>query len=122
RIEQRVQPLSRVGCYVPGGRYPLPSTLLMTVIPARVAGVQEIVVACPRPAPAVLCAALEAGATQVLRIGGAQAIAALAYGTETIPRVDKIVGPGSAWVAAAKALVSADCPIDFQAGPSEIVV
>src|SRR6185295_17306671 len=87
-VEQRVQPLRRVGCYVPGGRYPLPSTLLMTAVPARVAGVREVVVACPRPAPAVLCAAVEAGATQVLRIGGAQAIAAMAYGTASIPRVD----------------------------------
>ncbi len=121
-VEQRVQPLARVGCYVPGGRYPLPSTVLMTAVPARVAGVREIVVACPRPTPAVLCAAVEAGATQVLRIGGAQAIAALAYGTESIPRVDKIVGPGNAWVAAAKAIVSTTCPIDFQAGPSEIVI
>jgi histidinol dehydrogenase len=94
----------------------------MTVVPARVAGVGEIVVTCPRPAPAVCCAALEAGATRVLRIGGAQAIAALAYGTASIPRVDKIVGPGNAWVAAAKTLVAADCGIDFHAGPSEIVV
>jgi histidinol dehydrogenase len=122
RVEQRVQPLARVGCYVPGGRYPLPSTLLMTALPAQVAGVREIVVACPRPAPAVLCAAVEAGVTRVLRIGGAQAVAALAYGTESIAPVDKIVGPGNAWVAAAKTLVSSDCPIDFQAGPSEIVV
>jgi len=122
RIEQRVQPLRRVGCYVPGGRYPLPSTLLMTVVPARAAGVKEVIVACPNPAPAVLCAAVEAGASRVLRIGGAQAVAALAYGTAAIPRVDKIVGPGNAWVAAAKGLVSADCGIDFHAGPSEIVV
>jgi histidinol dehydrogenase len=107
---------------VPGGRYPLPSTLLMTALPAQVAGVREIVVACPRPAPAVLCAAVEAGVTSVLRIGGAQAVAALAYGTESIAAVDKIVGPGNAWVAAAKTLVSSDCPIDFQAGPSEIVI
>ena len=122
QIEQRVEPLARVGCYVPGGRYPLPSTLLMTAVPAQTAGVQEIVVACPRPAPAVLCAALEAGATRVLQIGGAQAVAALAYGTKSIPRVDKIVGPGNAWVAAAKAQVSADCAIDFHAGPTEIVI
>jgi histidinol dehydrogenase len=122
RIEQRVQPLSRVGCYVPGGRYPLPSTLLMTVVPARVAGVREIVVVCPRPEPVVLAAALEAGATEVYAIGGAQAIGALAYGTRSIGRVDKIVGPGNAWVAAAKALVSRDCAIDLHAGPSEIVV
>ena len=121
-ISQRVEPLAQVGCYVPGGRYPLPSTLLMTVAPASIAGVADITVACPRPAPAVLCAALEAGATRVLRIGGAQAIAALAYGTTSIARVDKIVGPGNAWVAAAKSYVSRDCAIDFHAGPSEIVI
>jgi histidinol dehydrogenase len=122
RVEQRVEPLARIGCYVPGGRYPLPSTVLMTVVPARIAGVPDITVACPRPAPVVLCAALEAGAARVLRIGGAQAIAALAYGTRSIARVDKIIGPGNAWVAAAKAIVAADCAIDFHAGPSEIVV
>jgi histidinol dehydrogenase len=122
RVEQHVQPLARVGCYVPGGRYPLPSTLLMTVVPARVAGVGEVVVVCPRPAPVVLAAALEAGASALIPIGGAQAIAALAYGTRSIERVDKIVGPGNAWVAAAKALVSRDCAIDLHAGPSEIVV
>ena len=121
-IEQRVEPLGRVGCYVPGGRYPLPSTLLMTVVPARVAGVHDITVVCPRPAPEVLCAAREAGATRVLGIGGAQAIAALAYGTASIARVDKIAGPGNAWVAAAKSLVSGECAIDMHAGPSEIVV
>jgi histidinol dehydrogenase len=122
RVEQRSQPLASVGCYVPGGRYPLPSTVVMTVTPAVVAGVKNITVACPRPHPAVLYAALEAGATRVLRIGGAQAIAALAYGTRSIEKVDKIAGPGNAWVAAAKALVSQDCTIDFQAGPSEIVI
>jgi histidinol dehydrogenase len=122
RVEQRVQPLERVGCYVPGGRYPLPSTVVMTVTPAVVAGVGDITLACPWPHPAVLCAALEAGATRVLRAGGAQAIAALAYGTRSIARVDKIAGPGNAWVAAAKTLVSRDCAIDFQAGPSEIVI
>ena len=121
-IEQRVTPLDRVGCYVPAGRYPLPSSLLMTAIPARVAGVREIVAVCPRPDATVMCAALEAGVTRLLRLGGAQAIAALAYGTRTIPKVDKIVGPGSAYVAAAKALVAADCAIDFFAGPSEILV
>jgi histidinol dehydrogenase len=122
RIEQRVQPLARVGCYVPGGRYPLPSTLVMTAVPALVAGVREVIVVCPRPAPVVLAAALEVGITELWTIGGAQAIGALAYGTETIGRVDKIVGPGNQWVAAAKALVSRDCPIDLHAGPSEIVV
>ena len=119
---QKTQAFARVGCYVPGGRYPLPSTLLMTVVPARVAGVPETIVVCPRPAPAVLAAAVEAGATRVLRIGGAQAVAALAYGTRSIAAVDKIVGPGNAWVAAAKTLVSAHCAIDFHAGPSEIVI
>jgi histidinol dehydrogenase len=121
-IAQRVTPLDRVGCYVPGGRYPLPSSLLMTAIPARVAGVREIIAACPRPDAAVLCAALEAGVTRLLRLGGAHAIAAFAYGTETVPKVDKIVGPGNAYVAAAKAFVAADCAIDFFAGPSEILV
>jgi len=121
-VQQRVTPLDRVGCYVPGGRYPLPSSLLMTAIPARVAGVAEILVACPRPEPAVMAAALEAGVSRLFRIGGAHAIAALAYGTPTIPRVDKIVGPGNRYVAAAKARVAADCAIDFYAGPTEIVI
>jgi histidinol dehydrogenase len=121
-IEQRVEPIERVGCYVPGGRFPLPSSLLMTAVPARVAGVREVVVACPRPAPAVMAAALEAGVSRLFRMGGAHAIAALAYGTETVPRVDKIVGPGNRFVAAAKAQVAGDCAIDFRAGPTEIVV
>ncbi len=122
RIAQRVTPLDRVGCYVPGGRYPLPSSLLMTAIPARVAGVREVIAVCPKPDPTVMFAALEAGVTSLLRVGGAHAIAALAYGTRTVPRVDKIVGPGSAYVASAKALVAADCAIDFFAGPSEILI
>ncbi|MBI4887215.1 MAG: histidinol dehydrogenase [Acidobacteria bacterium] len=121
-VEQRVIPLDRVGCYVPAGRYPLPSSLLMTALPAAAAGVRDIIVACPRPAPVVMAAALEAGITRMFRVGGAHAIAALAYGTETVPRVDKIVGPGSRYVAAAKALVAADCGIDFYAGPTEIVI
>jgi histidinol dehydrogenase len=121
-VEQRVEPLARVGCYAPGGRFPLPSSLLMTAIPARVAGVGEIIAVCPRPEPAVMAAALESGVTRLFRVGGAHAIAALAYGTSTIPRVDKIVGPGNRWVAAAKAYVAADCAIDFYAGPTEIVV
>jgi histidinol dehydrogenase len=121
-VEQRVEPLARVGCYVPAGRFPLPSSLLMTAVPARVAGVKEIVVMCPRPDAVVMAAALEAGVSRVFRIGGAHAIAALAYGTGTIPRVDKIVGPGNRYVAAAKAIVAADCAIDFYAGPTEIVV
>ena len=121
-IEQRVTPLDRVGCYVPGGRYPLPSSLLMTTIPAKVAGVSEILVACPNPAPAVLAAAMEAKVTRLFKMGGAHAIGAFAYGTKTVPAVDKIVGPGSAYVSAAKAYVAADCPIDFYAGPTEIVI
>jgi len=121
-VEQRVMPLDRVGCYVPGGRYPLPSSLLMTAIPARVAGVPEVIVACPRPAPVVMAAARAAGVTKLFRMGGAHAIAAFAYGTATVPRVDKIVGPGNKYVAAAKALVAGDCAIDFYAGPTEIVI
>lgn len=121
-VEQRVTPLDRVGCYVPGGRYPLPSSLLMTAIPARAAGVSEVIVACPRPAPVVLAAARIAGVDRLFRMGGAHAIAALAYGTRSVPRVDKIVGPGNRYVAAAKAQVASDCAIDFYAGPSEIVI
>jgi histidinol dehydrogenase len=121
-VEQRVVPLDRVGCYVPGGRYPLPSSLLMTAIPAVAAGVRDVVAVCPRPEPVVMAAALEAGVSRLFRLGGAHAIAALAYGTESVPRVDKIVGPGNRWVAAAKALVASDCGIDFYAGPSEILL
>jgi histidinol dehydrogenase len=121
-VEQRVVPLDRVGCYVPGGRYPLPSSLLMTAIPAAAAGVREIIAVCPRPEPVVMAAALEAGISRLFRLGGAHAIAALAYGTERVPRVDKIVGPGNRYVAAAKALVASDCGIDFYAGPTEIVI
>jgi histidinol dehydrogenase len=121
-VEQRIVPLDRVGCYVPGGRYPLPSSLLMTAIPAAAAGVGEVVVVCPRPEPVVMAAALEAGVSRLFRLGGAQAIAALAYGTASVPRVDKIVGPGNRFVAAAKALIAADCGIDFFAGPTEILI
>ena len=121
-VEQRVTPLDRVGCYVPGGRYPLPSSLLMTAIPARAAGVPEVIVACPRPEPIVMAAARAAGVHRLFRMGGAQAISAMAYGTETVPRVDKIVGPGNRYVAAAKAMIAADCAIDFYAGPTEIVI
>ncbi len=120
-LGQIVRPLEAVGCYVPGGRYPLPSTLLMTVIPAQVAGVPRICVVTPRPQPATLAAAALLGVREVYRCGGAQAIAALAYGTETIPRVDKIVGPGNSFVTAAKKLVSSDCAIDMLAGPTEAV-
>src|SRR5437868_7875573 len=121
-VGQLVRPLDSVGCYVPGGRYPLVSTLLMTVIPAQVAGVKNIRVVSPRPKREVLAAAAKLGMREVYRVGGAQAIAALAYGTETIPRVDKIVGPGNRWVTAAKLLVSGHVAIDLPAGPSEVLV
>ena len=119
---QRVLPVGSAGCYVPSGRHPLPSTLLMTVIPAQVAGVERIVVVSPKPAPETLAAAHLLGITEFYRIGGAHAIAALAYGTATIARVDKIVGPGNLYVTAAKRLVAFDCAIDMLAGPTEIVV
>jgi histidinol dehydrogenase len=119
---QIVRPLESVGCYVPGGRYPLPSTLLMTVTPARVAGVERIVVCSPKPARETMAAAWLAGVTEFYRVGGAQAIAAIAYGTDSIARVNKIVGPGNLYVTAAKMLVSSDCGIDMPAGPTEIVV
>jgi histidinol dehydrogenase len=121
-VGQLVRPLESVGCYVPGGRYPLPSTVLMTVIPAQVAGVRQIRVASPRPAQTTLAAAAFLGVREFYRVGGAQAIAALAYGTEEIPRVDKIVGPGNRYVTAAKKLVAFDCAIEFLAGPTEAVV
>ena len=119
---QMVRPLGSVGCYVPGGRYPLPSTLLMTVTPAQVAGVERIVVCSPKPAKETMAAAWLAGVTEFYRVGGAQAIAAMAYGTETVRRVDKIVGPGNLYVTAAKVMVAAECGIDMPAGPTEIVV
>jgi histidinol dehydrogenase len=121
-VSQVVRPLERVACYVPGGRFPLPSTVLMSVIPAQVAGVREILVTSPNPAPAVLLAASMLGVTGIYRLGGAQAVAAFAYGTESVPRVEKIVGPGNRYVAAAKKLVAGECGIDFVAGPSELVV
>jgi histidinol dehydrogenase len=121
-LGQVVRPLHSVGCYVPGGRYPLPSTMLMTVIPARVAGVAEIRVVSPRPAQETLAAAHFLGVTDFYRVGGAQAVAALAYGTKSVPRVEKIVGPGNLFVTAAKKLVAFDCSIDFLAGPTEVVI
>lgn len=119
---QLVRPLGSAGCYVPSGRHPLPSTLLMTAIPAQVAGVERIVVVSPKPAQETLAAAHLLGMTEFYRAGGAHAIAALAYGTEAIARVDKIVGPGNLYVTAAKRLVAFDCAIDMLAGPTEIVV
>jgi histidinol dehydrogenase len=122
RVGQRVTPLGTIGCYIPGGRFSLFSTLLMTAIPAQVAGVKRIVVACPKPSPALLAAAEILGVTEIARMGGAQAIGALAYGTQSIPRVDKICGPGNRYVTAAKRIVSNDCAIDMPAGPTEVLI
>jgi histidinol dehydrogenase len=121
-LGQRILPLEAVGCYVPGGRYPLVSTLLMTAIPAQVAGVDRVCVVSPRPQADMLAAAAMLGIREVYRVGGAQAIAALSYGTKSIPRVDKLVGPGNLYVTAAKKLVAFDCSIDFLAGPTEVAV
>ena len=120
-VGQIVRPLESVGCYVPGGRYPLVSTLLMTVIPAQVAGVRNVRVVSPRPSAEVLAGGAMLGVREFYRVGGAQAVAALAYGSDSIPRVDKIMGPGNAYVTVAKKLVSFDCAIDFLAGPTEAV-
>jgi histidinol dehydrogenase len=117
---QIVRPLASVGCYVPGGRFPLPSTLFMTVTPAQVAGVERIVVCSPKPAKETLAAAYLADVPEFYRIGGAQAVAAMAYGTESLARVEKIVGPGNLYVTAAKRKVQDDCGIDMPAGPTEI--
>jgi histidinol dehydrogenase len=117
-----VRPLSAVGCYVPSGRYPLPSTLLMTAVLAQTAGVPRICVTSPKPSPEILGCAHLLGITEVYRVGGAQAIAAMAFGTETIARVDRIVGPGNAYVATAKKLLAGDVGIDFVAGPTEILI
>jgi histidinol dehydrogenase len=121
-LELRLRPLARVGLYVPGGTARYPSSVLMTAVPARVAAVAEVVMATPSPSPEVLHAAQVAGVDRVFAIGGAQAVAALAYGTESVPRVDKIVGPGNAYVAAAKRLVFGDVDIDQVAGPSEVLI
>jgi histidinol dehydrogenase len=121
-VSQIVRPIESVGCYIPGGRFALVSTLLMTVIPAQIAGVKHITVVCPKPNDELLAAAHLLGISHILRVGGAQAIAALAYGTKNIYRVDKIFGPGNRFVTAAKQLVSSDCAIDLPAGPTEAIV
>ena len=122
RISQRVSPIESIGCYIPGGHFSLVSTLVMTAVPAQVAGVSRIVAVFPGPNPQLLAVADLLGITEIARIGGAQAIAALAYGTNSIPRVDKIFGPGNKYVTAAKQLVSSDCAIDLPAGPTEAIV
>jgi histidinol dehydrogenase len=122
RLGSIVRPLESMGAYIPAGRYPLPSTLLMTVIPAQVAGVRTICVTSPHPSAEILAAAKLLGVEKIFRVGGAQAIAALAFGTATIPKVDRIVGPGNIYVAAAKKLLAGEVGIDFVAGPTEIVI
>jgi histidinol dehydrogenase len=122
RIGQIVRPIETVGSYIPGGRHALVSTLVMTLVPAKVAGVKRVVVVCPRPNAELLAAASLLGVAEIARMGGAQAIAALAYGTKSIPRVEKIFGPGNRYVTAAKQLVSGSCAIDLPAGPTEAVV
>ena len=122
KISQRVSPVESIGCYIPGGRFSLVSTLVMTAVPAKVAGVSRIIAVCPRPNPELLATASLLGVERVARVGGAQAIAALAYGTKSIPRVEKIFGPGNKYVTAAKQLVSSDCAIDMPAGPTEAIV
>lgn len=119
---QMVRPLEAVGCYVPAGRYPLPSTLLMTVIPAQVAGVPTVCVTSPKVVPEIYATASLLGVERMFQIGGAQAIAAFAYGTQSVPKADRIVGPGNIYVAAAKKLLAGEVGIDFVAGPTEILI
>ncbi len=122
QLGQIVRPIEAAGCYIPSGRYPLPSTLLMTAVPAQAAGVTRIVVTTPNPSPEILGCAHMLGLTDVFRVGGAQAIGAMAFGTESVPKVDRIVGPGNVYVAAAKKLLAGETGIDFIAGPTEILI
>lgn len=117
-----IVPLEITGAYVPGGNYPLPSSAIMSVVPAKVAGVKEVIVCSPKIRPETIAAAHLSGADRIFRVGGVQAIAAMAYGTETIPKVDKITGPGNKYVTAAKKEVYGACGIDFLAGPSEVMI
>lgn len=121
-LGQRVIPIEKIGVYIPGGNYPLPSTALMCIIPARLAGVKEIIACSPKIKPETIVAADIAGAEKIFKIGGVQAVAAMAYGTKQIPKVDKIVGPGNVYVTVAKKAVYGDCGIDFLAGPSEVMI
>ena len=121
-IGQKVVPIEKIGVYIPGGNYPLPSTALMCIVPAKLAGAGEIIACSPKLKPETIVAADIAGADKIFKIGGAQAIAAMAYGTGQVPKVDKIVGPGNIFVTAAKKAVYGDCGIDFLAGPSEIMI
>lgn len=121
-LGQKIIPIEKIGVYVPGGHYPLPSTALMCIIPARVAGVKKIIVCSPKTKPITIVAAHLAGASSIYKIGGVQAIAAMAYGTETIPKMDKVVGPGNIYVTQAKKEVFGDCGLDLLAGPTEILL
>lgn len=121
-LGHKIIPLDSVGCYIPGGNYPLPSTALMTITPAKVAGVKRIVAMSPKIKPVTIVAAHIAGADEIYKIGGVQGVAAMAYGTETIKKVNKIVGPGNKYVTAAKKTVYGECGIDFLAGPSEVLI
>lgn len=121
-LGHKIIPLESVGCYIPGGNYPLLSSAVMTIVPARVAGVKEIVACSPKIKPEIIVAADLAGATKIYKVGGVQAIAAMAYGTESIPKVNKIVGPGNKYVTAAKKYVYGEVGIDFLAGPSEVMI
>ena len=122
KLGHKVIPLERIGAYVPGGNYPLPSSAVMSIVPAKVAGIKEIIVCSPRIQFVTIVACRLAGADRIFRVGGVQSIAAMAYGTETIPKVDKIVGPGNKYVTAAKKEVYGVCGIDFLAGPSEVMI
>lgn len=121
-LGHKILPLDSVGCYIPGGNYPLPSSAIMTVVPAKVAGVKRVVAMSPKIQPVTVAAAHLAGADEIYRIGGVQAVAAMAYGTQTIKKVNKIVGPGNKFVTAAKKQVFGECGIDFLAGPSEVLI
>jgi histidinol dehydrogenase len=122
QIGHRLIPVENVGCYIPGGNYPLMSSAIMTIVPAKVAGVKKIVAISPKIHPYVIAACKLSGADRIFRIGGVQGIAALAYSTESVPKVDKIVGPGNKYVTAAKKQVFGECGIDFLAGPSEVLI
>lgn len=122
KLGQKVIPLERTGAYVPGGNYPLPSSAVMSCVPAKVAGVKEVIMCSPKIQDVTIVAGVLAGADRIFRVGGVQAIAAMAYGTETIPKVDKITGPGNKYVTFAKKQVFGVCGIDFLAGPSEVMI
>lgn len=122
KLGHRVIPLERIGAYVPGGNYPLPSSVIMSAVPAKVVGVKEVIVCSPKIQPATITACELAGVDRIFKIGGVQAIAGMAYGTETVPKVDKITGPGNKYVTAAKKEVYGICGIDFLAGPSEVMI